>query len=342
MADPIHVTNPASQLEGKTLLTAEDFQAVSGQKTFNRAPSAPFEVQSGSAAVANLDADKLDGEHGADYHNASLLATGTVPGDRLPNPLPAVSAENLNNLPAPNLTGAIPATAVPDPLPAVSGANLTHLPAANLEGGPLPALSGANLTALPNPLPAVSGANLTALPNPLPASSAENLTNLMMLLKGFAYSSGQGNAAGGGDTQLTSYDVTIPAGFLSQPGDALTLVGLFALAANTNPKTVKLKIGPGTLTTVFYNAANVAAHYVPFRLFVIRRSPTVAVITGLFWHGATNQGAPSNYLVNVAMPSVDWSIAQTLAIYAAATLANDIKLTEYFVNVSRGLNGVTV
>ena len=148
MADPIQVANSATQLDGKTLVTVEDFQEVTGQKTFARAPSAPFEVETGSAVVTNLDADKLDGEHGADYHNASLLATGTVPGARLPDPLPAVSGENLNNLPAPNLTGVIPGTAVPDPLPAVSGANLTNLPAANLVGGPLPALSGANLTNL--------------------------------------------------------------------------------------------------------------------------------------------------------------------------------------------------
>lgn len=148
MADPIQVANSASQLDGKTVVTAEDFQEVTGQKTFNRAPSAPFEVETGSAVVGNLDADKLDGEHGSEYHNASNLSTGTIPGDRLPNPLPAVSAENLNNLPAPNLTGVIPATAVPDPLPAVSAANLTNLPAANLVGGPLPALNANALTNL--------------------------------------------------------------------------------------------------------------------------------------------------------------------------------------------------
>jgi hypothetical protein len=142
MADPIKVANSAEQLEGKTVLTAEDYQAVTGQKTFNRAPSPPFEVQSGSGTVANLDADKLDGEEGAAYHNASNLNAGIVPADRIPDPLPAKSGENLTNLDAQKLTGVVPDAAVPDPLPAVSGENLTDLP------NPLPTVSGENLTNL--------------------------------------------------------------------------------------------------------------------------------------------------------------------------------------------------
>lgn len=134
MADPIKVANSAAQLEDKTLLTAEDFQEVEGEKTFKRAPDPPFVVETGSAVVTNLDADKLDGEEGSDFHNASNLNTGTVPGDRLSDPLPAKSGENLTNLDAQNLTGVIPDTAVPDPLPAVSGENLTDLDATELEG----------------------------------------------------------------------------------------------------------------------------------------------------------------------------------------------------------------
>lgn len=55
-----------------------------GLITFDRDPSAPFAVTSGSAKVDNLDADKLDGQTGADYHDASLL-TGTAPASILPN-----------------------------------------------------------------------------------------------------------------------------------------------------------------------------------------------------------------------------------------------------------------
>lgn len=57
----ISVLNTDTQLSGKTVVTAEGDWTVTGQWSFNRSPSAPFVVQAGSANVANLDADKLDG-----------------------------------------------------------------------------------------------------------------------------------------------------------------------------------------------------------------------------------------------------------------------------------------
>src|SRR3972149_10867450 len=59
------------------------------------------------------------------------------------------------------------------------------------------------------------------------------------LLKGFAFSAGQSNGGGGGDTQLGSYDVTILSDYLSEPGDMLVVEALFSLAATVNTKTVK-------------------------------------------------------------------------------------------------------
>lgn len=142
MADPVEVANAAADLADKTVLLGESNQEVTGLKSFKRAPDAPIEVQAGSAAVPNLDADKLDGEEGSAYHNASNLNAGTIPDARFPDPLPALSGENLHTLDASKLTGTIPDGSVPDPLPAVSGENLTDLP------DPLPAVSGANLTNL--------------------------------------------------------------------------------------------------------------------------------------------------------------------------------------------------
>lgn len=57
----VSITNTDSQLSGKTLVTAEGDWTITGQHSYNRSPSAPFVVQSGSAKVTNLDADKLDG-----------------------------------------------------------------------------------------------------------------------------------------------------------------------------------------------------------------------------------------------------------------------------------------
>lgn len=73
----INVLNTDSGLSGKTIVNLEDAQSVTGLKSFNRSPNAPFAVQSGSAVVTNLDADKLDGQEGA-YYLALVNFTGTT------------------------------------------------------------------------------------------------------------------------------------------------------------------------------------------------------------------------------------------------------------------------
>lgn len=96
----INVLNSAADLASAELLTADDVQDISGLKTFVRAPAPPFGVEAGSAKVTNLDADQLDGQEGAFYRDASNLNAGTISGDRFPDPLPAVSGQNLSNLTA--------------------------------------------------------------------------------------------------------------------------------------------------------------------------------------------------------------------------------------------------
>lgn len=335
MADPIKVANSSSQLAGKALLTAEDEQVVSGLKRFERAPDVPFFVEEGSAVVPDLDADMLDGEHAADFHNASLLATGTIPGARFPATLPAVSGENVTNLNASNLTGVAPVTAFPEvdasvlasgtipdarfpaTLPAVSGANLTNLDASDLASGTIPDAR------FPATIPGV----------------------VYTLVKGFAFASGQANAAGGGDTRLTSYDVVIPAGLIGQPGDGLVLEGGLALAANTNAKTLKVALlggGSPATVTVFTSSANVAGHIVAFRIVMRRRSATGGAITGASLVGAANQGATTTVLLNTGLGTIDWSIEQTIALYLAGASANDLLMTDFQVTLLKGAAGGTV
>jgi hypothetical protein len=79
----ITVDNTSAGLTSKTILTAEDAQTVTGAVTFDRDPSAPFVVTTSSAVVTNLDADKLDGQEGTYFTNASNIASGTVPTARL-------------------------------------------------------------------------------------------------------------------------------------------------------------------------------------------------------------------------------------------------------------------
>lgn len=74
----ISVLNTSSDLSGKTVVTAEGDRTITGLLTITRGTSAPFAVSNtGAAVVTNLDADKLDGQHGA-YYLALSNATGIL------------------------------------------------------------------------------------------------------------------------------------------------------------------------------------------------------------------------------------------------------------------------
>lgn len=73
----VSVLSTDAGVSGKTLDMLESDQTITGLKTFNRGTSAPFAVVAGAAVVTNLDADKLDGQEGADYHDAAQL-TGNL------------------------------------------------------------------------------------------------------------------------------------------------------------------------------------------------------------------------------------------------------------------------
>lgn len=104
------VSNTTASITNTELLTADGSpQTVSKTVTFDNGASPPFAVAAGAAVVPNLDADKLDGEEGSAFHNATNLNAGTVPDARFPATLPAVSGANLTNLDASDLaSGTIP------------------------------------------------------------------------------------------------------------------------------------------------------------------------------------------------------------------------------------------
>lgn len=74
MADVV-VANTSAGTSGKTINLLESDQTRTGLETFDRDPSAPFAVTANSAVVTNLDADKLDGLHGASYAVLANIAT---------------------------------------------------------------------------------------------------------------------------------------------------------------------------------------------------------------------------------------------------------------------------
>lgn len=154
------------------------------------------------------------------------------------------------------------------------------------------------------------------------------------LQKGFGFSAGESNAGGGGDTQLTGYDVTLPANLLNQAGSGLIVEGTFVKAATAETSTVKLKVGGGTAVTIISTGGT--SDIVPFRMVVRRRTSTTGAITGIAWVGAPSGGAPTNYLANGAAGAVNWTISQTLAIFAASSTAAEMKLTDYHVIIFKG------
>jgi len=74
MAD-IQVANTDSDLSGNTVVTEENAYTITGLHTFSRSTNAPFAVVSGAAVVANLDADKLDGQTGSYYLDPGNLSS---------------------------------------------------------------------------------------------------------------------------------------------------------------------------------------------------------------------------------------------------------------------------
>lgn len=72
------VANSAANLAGKTLMTAEGAETVTGLKTFDRDPGAPFAVTASSTVVANLDADKVDGLHGTQFFRNDAVSSNSA------------------------------------------------------------------------------------------------------------------------------------------------------------------------------------------------------------------------------------------------------------------------
>ena len=82
----VSISNTDSNLSGNTVVLEEQAATITGAYTFDRDPSAPFAVTANSAVVTNLDADKLDGQHGTYYTSADNLSSGTIPQARLGAP----------------------------------------------------------------------------------------------------------------------------------------------------------------------------------------------------------------------------------------------------------------
>lgn len=79
LAQQAQITNPASSLNGKTLLTAQDPATITGLHTFSRGSSAPFGIGPGAALVPNLNSQLLNGLASTAFaRTPSVITTTTV------------------------------------------------------------------------------------------------------------------------------------------------------------------------------------------------------------------------------------------------------------------------
>jgi hypothetical protein len=126
----VTVLNTDSNLNARTLLTAEGTATITALHTFDRDPNAPFGVSAGSAVVANLDADKVDGYEASALavlaENETVTGNWTISG--------ATTLSNVTTLTVSGAT-AITTTAGADILRSGAGFMLNFKEGATLRGG---------------------------------------------------------------------------------------------------------------------------------------------------------------------------------------------------------------
>jgi hypothetical protein len=162
-------------------------------------------------------------------------------------------------------------------------------------------------------------------------------------LRTIGFGTGQANGAGAVDTELTSYGVFIPANYLKAAGNAIIMEGTMAVAANGDTKLLKVKVGAGTLTTLWSSAANLANHVVPFRVVIRRRLSTSGSVAAVFFDGvASGAGSPAPFMTYTTLGTLDWTTNQVLKLFANVNTATSITMQDYTVYGVRTENGATV
>lgn len=227
---------------------------ITGDITFDRDPGPPFHVTPGSAKVDNLDADKLDGQHGAFYQDLAN-ATGTLPLAQLPahhaTHQPGGS-DALTTLDAGILlTGTLPAARIA--ADSITNDKLANLPAANLlgrgslagAGDPEPVTIGSGLQMAGTVLQASGGAAVGA-PGGLPTQVQFNDAGVLNGDAGMVYDKATdkltvGSIVGNG-SGLTGLPASAPGGATTQVqfNDAGSFAGIPEFAINKTTKVLAL------------------------------------------------------------------------------------------------------
>ncbi|KKK91898.1 hypothetical protein LCGC14_2708310, partial [marine sediment metagenome] len=164
-----------------------------------------------------------------------------------------------------------------------------------------------------------------------------------IILASFGFSVGQ-YSVGSADTQLTSYDVTIPANTLTQPGDFIMIEGVFVFATNTNTKTVRHQLDSTTKSISAQSAVSLAAHVPRTVTKLIYRTSTTGAWGGVSWIDASAAAptAGQGYEHVVGLSGADWTAAQTLKLWAQGGVNDDVRATDFTVTAFAVISGTTV
>ena len=147
------------------------------------------------------------------------------------------------------------------------------------------------------------------------------------------------NAAGGGDTAVPGYDVTIPANFLKQAGDAI--VGLMTLVAGATAEASSCKVLVGAAgTKVTLMTSSTASTIIPVLFRLTYRTSTTAAVFGWAWQGAAAAGNPTPYaLASAGVGTIDWTTSQDLQLFLVSNTNNQLLLTDYTLWGVRAMTG---
>jgi hypothetical protein len=152
---------------------------------------------------------------------------------------------------------------------------------------------------------------------------------------------GVGFSVGGANTSTTETDplpgftFSLPANFLDN-GEFLHMRGFAAIVQNTNAKTIRFRCGGGTAITVWTSAASVAGHIALFDCWLDRRTSTTGAVQGVYYKDAAADAQPTPILINAAVASADFTIAQTTRLTGQGGATNDILAAEWLVSQFRG------
>jgi len=158
-------------------------------------------------------------------------------------------------------------------------------------------------------------------------------------LFGVAFSVGGANTSTTETDPLPGFTFSLGTNFLTN-GEFLHMRGFASIAANTNTKTIRFRVGSGTAITIWTSATNTANHIGLFDCWMAVRSSTTSAVQGQYFKDATAGATPVAILINQAVTGVNFATSQTTRLTGQGGATNDILMAEWLVTQFRGAGSI--